>query len=150
MANRSECERTGKFVKVLLMANLCLWVYVWISFAHESYPFRSNPYGHPAGTGYTFWGHSIGLLKSEFFHPFVNITHYVDFPSFALATFVVREFSPHQLLFSWFAAGVAGGGWSLLATMLLSFLQWYFIGLVGQKLWQRKFRHPDNLIESQG
>ncbi len=112
----------------------------WIAFAQASYPFRPDPLGHPAGTGYTFWGHSIAVVEAGFVYPFFKVMFYAEFPSFALATLVVRIFSPHQLINGFFA-GVSGGGWLLLAIMLLSFLQWYFVGWLGQKLWRKWFRH---------
>jgi hypothetical protein len=100
----------GKFVKLLLIANLCLWIYFGIAFAQASYPFRPDPLGHPAGTGYTFWGHSIAVVESGLVYPFFRIMFYVEFPSFALATLVVRVFSPHQLINGFFAGTPAGGG----------------------------------------
>ena len=136
MSKQVEPERMGKLVKVLLVVNLGLWVYFWIAFAQASYPFRSDPLGHPEGTGYTFWGHSIAVVESGFVYPFFKVMFYTEFPSFALATLVVRTFSPHQLINGFFA-GVSGGGWLLLAIMLLSFLQWYFVGWLGQKLWRK-------------
>jgi hypothetical protein len=141
VSKQVESERMGKLVKVLLVVNLCLWVYFWIAFAQASYPFRPDPLGHPAGTGYTFWGHSIAVVESGFVYPFFKVMFYAEFPSFALATLVVRIFSPHQLINGFFA-GVSGGGWLLLAVMLLSFLQWYFIGWIAQKLWHRWSSHP--------
>jgi high-affinity Fe2+/Pb2+ permease len=73
---------------------------------------------------------------------------YVEFPSFALATAVVRVLSPHQLINGFFV-GISGGGWLLVAVMLFSFLQWYLLGWVGQKLWQRWFRHnPSGALET--
>ncbi len=133
-------DSTGKFMKVLLVANLCLWIYFWIAFAQTSYPFRPNPLGHPAGTGYTFWGHSIAVVESGLVYPFFRVVFYVEFPSFLLATLVARVFSPHLLLNGFFA-GISGGGWLLLAEMALSFFQWYFIGWIAQKLWHRWSGH---------
>ncbi len=130
----------GKFVKLLLIANPCLWVYFWITFAQASYPFRPDPLGHPAGTGYTFWGHSIAVVESGLVYAFFRVAFYVEFPSFALTQLVARVFSPRLLLYGFFA-GISKGGWFLLAVMGLSFLQWYFIGWVGQKLWERWSRH---------
>jgi hypothetical protein len=80
-------------------------------------------------------------VESGLVYPFFRVAFYVEFPSFALATLVVRVFSPHQLLNGFFA-GISGGGWLLLAVMLLSFLEWYFIGWVVQKLWRRWSGHP--------
>jgi hypothetical protein len=140
MSKQVECKRMGKFVKALMVANLCFWIYFGIAFAQASYPFQADPLGHPAGTGYTFWGHSIAVVESALTYPFFRIMFYAEFPSFALATLAVRVFSPHQLVNGFFA-GISGGGWLLLAVMLLSFLQWYLVGWLGQKLWQRWFRH---------
>lgn len=141
MSKQVESERMGKFVKVLLIANLCLWVYFWTAFAHASYPFHPDPLGHPAGTGYTFWGHSIAVVESGLVYPFFRIVFYVEFPSFAIATLVAQAFSPHLLLFGFFA-GISKGGWFLLAVMAVSFLQWYFVGWVAQKLWRRWSNRP--------
>jgi hypothetical protein len=136
MPKATRSDGTGKFTKGLLVANLCLWIYFWIAFAQTSYPFRPNPLGHPAGTGYTFWGHSIAVVESAFGYSYFEVMFYAEFPSFVLATLMVWVFSPHQLINGFFA-GISGGGWLLLAVMLLSFLQWYFIGWIAQKLWRR-------------
>jgi hypothetical protein len=129
----------GKFTKTLLTANLLFWVYFWIAFAHASYPFRPDPLGHPAGTGYTFWGHSIAVVESGLIYPFFKMIFYVQFPSFALAMLVVRVFSPHLLLYGFFA-GISKGGWLLLAVMTISFFQWYLIAWLGLRIWHRWFR----------
>ena len=135
----------GKTVKGLLLANLCLWGYFWIAFAQASYPFRPDPLGHPAGTGYTFWGHSIAVVESGLVYPFFRVMLYAEFPSFVLATGVVRVFSPDQLINGFFA-GISGGGWLLLSVMLLSFFQWYLLGWAGQKLWQRRFKRDSGTL----
>jgi hypothetical protein len=126
---------------VVMSANFCLWIYFWAAFAHASYPFRADPLGHPAGTGYTFWGHSIAVVESAFAYPFFKILFWVEFPSFALATITAQAFSPH-LLINWFFAGISGGGWLLLGTMALSFFQWYLLAWAAQKIWHRWFGKP--------
>jgi hypothetical protein len=131
----------GKFVKLLLIANLCLWVYFWLAFAQASYRYRPDPLGHPAGTGYTYWGHSIAVTESGLKYPFFKTVFYVQLPSFMIAVLVERVFDP-PLISHRFFVGVSMAGWSLLATMLLSFLQWYLVALVVQKLWRRRSRHP--------
>jgi hypothetical protein len=133
---------TGKFIKVLLIANLCLWIYFWIGFARASYPYKPNPLGHPAGTGYTYWGHSIAVAESGLKYPFFKAVFYPELPSFAIAVLIERVFDP-QLISHRFIAGISMSGWSLLATMLLSFLQWYLVGWVGQKLWHRWSSHSN-------
>ncbi len=124
------------FQKILLAANLCLWIYFWIAFAHASYPFRPDPLGHPAGSGYTFWGHSIAVTESPLVHPFFRAVFYPGFPAFAVGTSVAQIFSPHLLLNGFFA-GISGGGWLLLSIMALTFVQWSLIGWLGRRLWLR-------------
>ena len=139
--NNREVWRLGKLVRILLVLNVCLWVYFWISFAQASYVFRPDPLGHPAGTGYTFWGHAVGVVESGLVYPFFRIVFYVEFPSFIVAVLIERVFDP-QLTSHRFLAGISVGGWSLVETMLLSFIQWYLIGCIAQKLWYRFFSVP--------
>jgi hypothetical protein len=138
VSNQVEAKRMGRLVKVLLAANLCLWIYFWIAFAHSSYPYRPNPLGHPAGTGFTFWGHSIAVVEDGLSYPFFRVVYWIEFPTFTLAITLARLFY-HPLLFYGFFAGISRGGWFLLTVMVLSFFQWYLIGWVAQKLWQRWF-----------
>jgi hypothetical protein len=126
----------GKFVKALLAANLCVWIYFWIAFAHASYPYRPNPLGHPAGTGLTFWGHSIAVVEDGLSYPFFRTVYLLEFPSFTLAITLARLFY-HPLLLYGFFAGISKGGWFLLAVMVLSFFQWCLIGWAIQKFWHK-------------
>jgi len=109
----------------------------WLAFAQASYPYRPDPLGHPAGTGYTFWGRSIGVTESGLTYPFFKAVFYVELPSFVIAVLVERVFDS-QLLSPRFFVGISMAGWSLLATMLMSFLQWYLVGSVVQNLWHRR------------
>ncbi|HLX82541.1 MAG TPA: hypothetical protein VKR59_01495 [Terriglobales bacterium] len=129
----------GRLTKTLLIANFLFWVYFWLAFAQASYPFRPDPFGHPAGTGYTFWGHSIAVVENGLSYPFFRVMFYAEFPSFATAILVVRVFSPHLLLYGFFA-GISKGGWLLLAVMTISFFQWYLIGRLGQGIQRRWYR----------
>jgi hypothetical protein len=136
MSNQVESKHVSKLVKVFLIGNLCLWIYLWIGFARASYPYRPDPLGHPAGTGYTFWGHSIAVTESGLKYPFFKAVFYLELPSFVLAVLGERVFDA-RLISHRFFAGISVAGWSLVGTMLLSFLQWYFIGWVLHKLWHR-------------
>jgi hypothetical protein len=135
--------------KVLVTLNLCLWIYFWTAFAKESHPFQPDPLGHPAGTGYTFWGHSIAVGESGLLHPFFKTVFYAELPSFTLATLIVQVFSPH-LLINGFFAGISGGGWLLLGVMVLSFFQWCLIGWGMRKLWQKWFGPPAPTLRKPG
>lgn len=138
---RRESEQMGKLAKVLLVLNLCLWIYFWVSFAHASHSYDANRLGHPTGTGYTIWKHSIGLNESGLVYPFFRITFYVEFPSLVLAVLAARAFDPRQISPSFFL-GISEGGWILILAMSLSFLQWYVVGWVLEKIWRRCVNHP--------
>ncbi|MGA2372763.1 MAG: hypothetical protein ABSG11_19040 [Candidatus Korobacteraceae bacterium] len=64
---------------------------------------------------------------------------WVEFPSFLIVTLMQHAFLS-KVSADQFFAGISVGGYKLLAIMLLSFLQWYFVGWMGQKLWQRWFK----------
>ena len=139
MSNKNGFLNMQKAPKILVVANLR--IYFWAAFAHASYPFRPNPSGHPAGTGYTFWDHSIAVVESGLVYPFFRAVFYAGFPSFALATLMARTISSNLLL-NGFWGGISGGGWLLLGVMALSFFQWYLVGWLAQKVWQKWFGHP--------
>jgi hypothetical protein len=128
MSQKSTTGRVGKLQRVLAVANLCLWIYFWLSFAHFSYQYRPNPLGHPAGTGYTFWGHAIAVAESPNFYLFFRVLYRVEWPSFQLPLLALRSLYSPLLLYGFFG-GVSKGGWLLLAVMPLSFFQWYLVGL---------------------
>jgi hypothetical protein len=127
----------GKFVKLLLVANLCLWVYFLEAFAQTSQRYDARPWGHPPVEPYSFWGHAVGLTISIFSYTFMKITYWVEIPSFAFVTVTMRilfgRLPSDQLV-----AGVSLPGYKLLAVMIISFLQWYLIGGMIQKLWQKR------------
>jgi hypothetical protein len=138
-------QQEKKTQKLLVLANLCLWSYFWIAFALASYPFRVDPLGHPAGAGYTFWGHSIAVVESAFTYPFFRAVFWADFPSFVLANLIVRLFSPHLDVLNRFWGGISGAGWQLLGVMVLSFFQWYLVGGAVQKLGRKWFGHSTGI-----
>lgn len=144
MPDAMRYRGTGKLVRVLLAANLCLWIYFSVGFAHASHRYEPNHLGHPSGTGYTFWGHSIALTESGLVYPFFKVTFYTELPSFVVAVLIERAFDS-QLISHRFVEGISIGGWSLVGTVLLSFFQWYLIGWIVQKLWHRCFGHIDRL-----
>ena len=144
MSNKKGSRSMDKSQKILVIANVCLWIYFWVAFAHASYAFRPDPLGHPAGTGYTFWGHSIAVVESGLVYPFFKVVFYAEFPSFALVTLIAQALSPHLLLNGFFG-GISRGGWLLLGVMVLSFFQWYLVGWAEQKLGQKWFGHPTGI-----
>jgi hypothetical protein len=106
-----------------MLGNLSLWAYFWIGFANAAYEFRRDPLGHPSGTGYTYWSHSIAVEESPFIYPFFKIAFIVNFPSFAAILLLGHALLPHEFSTSFFA-GVSVDGWLLLLVIVVSFFQW--------------------------
>jgi hypothetical protein len=136
MPKQLQSEHKGTLVKVLLIANLCFWLYFWLAFSSASQPYDPRPLGHVPVDPYVFWGHAIGLIRSSMTYPFVRVTFWIEFPSFFVVTLFANVFlasvSGDQIV-----TGISIGGYELLAIMLLSFLQWYLIGWAIEKLWHR-------------
>jgi hypothetical protein len=141
MTRETSSRMDRKIAKLFLVANLCLWIYFWIGFARASYPYEPNPLGHVSGTGFTFWGHAIAVAESGFKYKFFKTTYYVELPSVLLVTLFARIFDPH-LVSPLFFGGISMGGWIIIATMMLSFFQWYFIGRAIQRLGHKWFNQP--------
>jgi hypothetical protein len=130
----------GKFAKIVLVANLCFWVYFWVAFFLAAQPYDPRPWGHVPVDPYSFGGHAIGLTRSSLTYPFMQAAFWIEFPSFLLATLGQRAFFS-SVSGDQFFAGISVGGYKLLVVMVLSFLQWYFMGWLGRKLWERWSRH---------
>jgi len=128
-------EKIDTIPKALVVANICVWVYFWIAFALAAEPYDAAPWGHPPIDVYSFWGYAIGLTHSAFMYPFMKVVAWVEFPSFAIATLgqKVLKISTDRFLL-----GISANGYRLLATMLLSFAQWFLLGKVMQRLFKRR------------
>jgi hypothetical protein len=130
-----------KLLMVILIANACLWAYFWLAFAHASQPYDPRPWGHPPVDPYCFWGHAIGLTTSSLTYPFMKVAFWVEFPAF-LAVALFRKAFLSGVSGDTFFAGVSIGGYELIATMLLSFLQWLIFAWTARKLLAWISRRP--------
>jgi hypothetical protein len=137
-----------KLTKAFLSANACLWLYFWFAFVRASEPYDPRPWGHLPVDPYSFWGHAIGLTRSSLSYTFMKFAFWIDFPSFFSVALFRRAFL-REVSGDTFFAGVSVGGYALLTIMLLSFVQWYLIGSVVQKLWQR-WSNPPTTASSRG
>ena len=135
--NLFKLKYLGKLKRIVIFANILVWIYFALAFMYVSYPYQPDLLGEPNGTGYTFGGHSIALVESGFVYPFFKIIIYIEFPSFIVSTSFVKIFDP-KLTGNWFFLGISEGGWILIGTMLLSFLQWYLVCCIVQWFWKRK------------
>jgi hypothetical protein len=153
MSELAGVTKGANLTKILLVANLFFWIYFAIAFSNASYRFTRDVWNYDpiaAPAGFTFFGHSIGIRESAFQHGFFRTMFCVEFPSFAVARLGQNLFFPHVAGNAFFA-GISEGGWRLLVVALLSFVQWYFIGRLAQKLrhrWARNQVAPANNVVS--
>jgi hypothetical protein len=131
----------GKIVKLLLSANLCVWIYFWIGFIHVSQPYDSRPWGHPPIEPYSFGGHAVGLTTSIYSYSFMKATYWIEIPSFALVGILMRIFLG-RLPSDRLVVGVSPAGYKLLAVMIVSFFQWYLVGWILQNRRHRRTGAP--------
>ncbi len=156
----------SKFIRrdlnsLVLLINGVFWACFWGCFIFASQP-NENRYcfmDH-CQDPYIFWGRAIGLAANPLALPFMKAMVCLELPAFFLATVIQNLLTgeptgrllvgslgyfgdrlfpgayPNQsgaILF----LGISVNGYRLLATMLLSFFQWYSIGWVVQKLWHK-------------
>lgn len=137
-----------KLVKPLLIANVCLWIYFWIGFIHVSQPYDPRPWGHAPIEPYSFAGHAVGLTTSTFSYTFMKVVYWAEFPSFVFVSVLMRILFG-RLPSDRFFAGISVGGYKLLAVMMVSFFQWYWVGWTIQKL-QRRWSSKSTSVSSLG
>jgi len=87
---------------------------------------------------YIFFGRGIGLNYNPLALPFMRQMIWTQFPSFAAATLIQRMLPGNGSEGTLFL-GISMNGYRLLATMLLSFVQWLLIALMLASL-SLKFR----------
>jgi hypothetical protein len=99
-------------------------------------PFQRDILGHPSGTGYTFWGHSIGLNESASLYRFFEVIFWIEFPSFAAVFPLARRLLPYEFSDGFFL-GLSEDARLLLLVMIVSSFQWYVIGRVLARISRR-------------
>lgn len=142
-----------------LLLNGVFWVYFWISFALASQPNDGRFCMDQCLDPYVFFGYGIGLSGNPLALTFMKIMIAIELPSFAVVTYLTNLLTGEPAdrlfvgVFGDFAYGLfpgfpnsSGGilyhgisinGYRLLATMLLSFFQWFLIAKILTRLIKR-------------
>ena len=113
-----------------MLANACFWVVFVIFFVFKSH--RNVP--HPPTfeerpTEFIYFGRALGYLENERMVPLIKVTRFVQRPSFYAASPFNMWFAQRGIDSEHLYHGVSVGGYFLLLVCLLSFLQWYVVGL---------------------
>ena len=151
----------------VLLLNGAFWIYFWACFVSASLPNDGRHCMDHCLDPYVFFGRGIGLNFNPLALPFMKQMVWVQMPSFSVAT-VLQNIMPGQhsqwLLFSApdqpgfrlfpgnydgsggkMLLGISMNGYRLLATMLLSFVQWLLIArMLNWLILKLGNRHPDS------
>jgi hypothetical protein len=135
------------FAVLAILANAVYWIVFAILFVAGSYPYRPHlPRFEEITAAYIFFGRALKLLDTGTgigLPPlFLKITFAVQWPSAYAARPFFWYFNRHNISVDHQYFGTSLGGYYLLLVGVLSFLQWYLIGWVVQKLWDRWSSHP--------
>ena len=114
---------------VLMAGNGILWL-VWIAnFLILSKPYAPhNKVFDEHSPPYIFWGRAFPL--EAYASTVMQTVKFLEHPSFFLAIPVNYFFSSRGKLVDDLFWGVSAGGYYLITVFVLSFLQWYLIGIL--------------------
>jgi hypothetical protein len=123
---KSSLTRRLRFARLLVLANSIFWLIFAINFAAKSYTYRPHVRAFEEVSAYIFWSRAFPM--DQLASPLMRVTRFVQWPSFYAAGrlfFVHRDIDVSRIYW-----GISLGGYYLILVCLLSFLQWYLLGLL--------------------
>jgi hypothetical protein len=120
-----------RFAKLLMLANVMFWLIFAGGFAFKSYPYKPHqPFFEERSPELIYFGRALSYLENERLTPFMRVTFTVQKPSFYAASPLNFYFSRKGIVVDQLYGGISAGGYYLLLVCLLSFMQWYIVGLI--------------------
>lgn len=118
-----------KVITIVLAANLFFWVYFWLDFGFRTQPYKPRPpvLDEPV-PHFVFWGKALPWQK-EMLVRSLQLAQWIQAPSFFVARPYVWVVNKNPQLWDEIFLGVSPGGYLLLIVMVLSFGQWYLVGI---------------------
>jgi len=117
------------FAKILLAANFFFWLLFAINFALSSEPFELHEkQWEEHSPAYVFWGHAFYVKQYANF--VMRTTKLAQKPSFYAGVPFNLIFSRRGIAVDKLYRGISVGGYYLIVVSLISFLQWYVVGLI--------------------
>jgi hypothetical protein len=123
------------FIRAALLVNGTYWFVFAILFAINSYPYAPHPMGFEEITpSHIFFGRALRPLNTGTgigVDPrWVKITYLIQWPSARIARLFYWHFNQHEVAVDTQYWGISLGGYYLIIVCLLSFLQWYLVGML--------------------
>ena len=127
------------FARILLIANGAFWLVFALTFVARSHAYAPHiKVFEEESPPYIFWSRAFPF--EQYTSPLLRTTRLVQWPSFYAATPLNLYFSHRGIVVDQLYWGVSAGGYYLILACLLSFLQWYLVGLFIDYLRRRNFR----------
>lgn len=126
----------GKVIPTVLGANLLFWAYFWVDVTTRTMPYQvRQPKFEEVLPTFVFYGRALptdqeGRLTS------LRLARVLHAPSFWAAQLYVWITVKKGILWDKVYWGVSPGGYFLLTVMVLSFGQWFLVGLAVRRLFR--------------
>jgi hypothetical protein len=132
-----------RVARLLLLLNLAFWLIFAILFLVKSSPYKPHkPVFEERSPEFIYFGRALSVLENEQISPLMKTTLAVQKPSFYAARPFFWYFNSRGITVDQQYRGISVGGYYLLLVCLVSFLQWFLVGWVLQKLSHKWSSHP--------
>ena len=126
---RTARSVSWRLAKLLPVANGVFWVVFAVYFQAKSFQWRPHAkLFEEVSPPYVFWGHAFPF--AQYMSHFMRFTRLLQWPSFRAATPFNLYLSHRGIVVDDLFWGVSAGGYYLIIVGVLSFLQWYLIGVL--------------------
>jgi hypothetical protein len=125
----------------LVLANLALWVFFWTDFSSRLVPYKEQPLVFEENVPVlVFWGEALPVEQIR--STSLRIIEWVQAPSFLVVRPVVYALNRKPSFWGNTLGGLSPWSYLLLVVMVLSFVQWYFVGWALGKFYSKWFGRP--------
>lgn len=120
---------THPFARLFLLGNGVFWLVFAVNFVVRSYHYEQHVrVFEEESPPYILCSRAFPF--EQYMSPLMRVTRLLQWPSFYAATPVNLYFSHRGIVVDQLYWGVSAGGYYLILSCLLSFLQWYLVGLL--------------------
>ena len=124
-----------RFTGLVVLADVAFWLVFGVLFVAGSYPYKPHKLAFEEVTpSYVFFGRALREIDSgtgaSLPPPLMKATRVIQGPSFIASSPYFWYFNSHGITVDHLYWGISVGGYYLLLVCLLSFLQWYLVGLI--------------------
>src|SRR5258707_5817772 len=132
---RVQFPGNWSFTGLIVLADVVFWLVCGVLFVAGSYESKPHKLAFEEATpSYIFFGRALREIDSgtgvSLPPPLMKVTRFIQRPSFIAAASYFWYFNGRGITVDHLYWGISVGGYYLLLVCLLSFLQWYLLGLI--------------------